>query len=172
MSVTYDLAEAIADAAITYIKSAQTAKLAVVEARYATAMGLTDMTVRLGDVYQGQEPGDAYPVLYVSPVKTALEPGPGGLLRGAVATHTVTFLIVAYRPDLAGEMPAESLKRALMRYAAAVIEMLIEGQAADSWGWEWGTGATTQVQYRTFQAPSAYLGVAAIEATVVAVEVA
>jgi hypothetical protein len=169
---TYDLAEAIADATIDYIEGAQTVKLAEVDARYTTAVGLREFTVRLGDIDQEREPIDAYPLLYVSPIKAEIVASVGGLSRSALVTNSFSFIVIAYGTDTTSERPAESMKRALMRYAVAVLEMLVEGQAAEGWTWEWGTGGTTQVQYRTYQTPSAYLGVAAIETTVDVAEVA
>lgn len=174
---TYDLVEGIADAVIAYIEANQAAKLTAVEARYTTPVGLTDFTVRMGDVDQEREPEDAFPLLYVSPTRTRLVPSLGGLERACQAEHGFTFAAIVWRPtEQATEMPAETMKRATMRYAVALVEMLIESRATT--GYEWATlasdmsGGGTDVQYRTYKTPTGYLGMVAIQSTTVVAEVA
>lgn len=172
MTVSYDLAEGIAQAMVDYIESAQTVKLAAVDARYTTALSLADFTVRFGDVYQRREALDVYPILYVSPLRARLDATVGGLTRSAMVEHSFTFIILAYQPDAGGETPTETLKRSLMRYSVAVLEMLIESHNGTTRPWEWGTGAPTEVQYRSFPGENAYFGLASIQINCQYMEVA
>lgn len=172
MTVSYDLCEGMAQAVADYIEASQVAKLAAVDARYSTVIGLEAMTVRLGDVYQRREPLDVYPLLYVAPQRVVLEPVNAGLLRGAEAVSYFAFIVVAYVPDVDSGTPTERLKRQLMRYCVAVLEMLVESQNGTTRPWEWGTGGPTEVQFRSYPSDNAYIGLAAIQVPVQTVEVA
>ena len=159
---TYDLAEGIAQAMVDYIASAQTAKIAAVDARFATVLGLRDFTVRLGPLYQRAEALDVYPLLYVWPQRIRIEPHNAGLGSAAEMFHTFNYVVVAHQPDAGGETPTETLARALMRYMTAILEMVIESRNGTTRPWEWGTGDAPEVQYQYMPAERTYFGVAGL----------
>ena len=169
---SYDLAETVAQSMVDYIETAQTAKLTAVDARYSSDLDLEDMTVRFGDVYQRREPLDVYPILYVSPTRTRIEPTIGGLGQSAIVEHSFSYVVLTHEADGDGELVTERLKRRLMRYMVAVLELLIESHNGTTRPWEWGTGAATEIQYRAYPGENAYLGLAALQITTEIGEVA
>lgn len=170
MTVTYDLAEKIADGVAAYIEGAQATKLAAVDARYATAVGLTDFHVRVSDVDYAREPLDQFPLLFVSPQRARMEPPTAGLAHGAMTEHLFQFVMVHSPADSTTETTGERMKRWALRGAVAVLEMLVESYDATTRPWEWGTGDTTEIQYRTFTAATRSVSVAVIQATCLVAE--
>jgi len=161
------MAEAVADNVMAYIGTAQVAKLADVVARYAApALPMPAfVAVRHSDPDQEREP--EFPVLYVVPTDSALEPGPGGFRRGVIVDHRFAFFVVVSYPGTASETPAESVARLTKRYVVAVLEMLAEYWNGTTRTEEWGTGeGGIRVSYDPIARVSSgaeYLGSATIE---------
>jgi hypothetical protein len=138
--MAWTMAEAVADNVMAYIASAQTAKVAAVAARYS-APSLTMpvfVEVRHSDPDQEREP--QFPVLYVVPESSTMDPGPGGFRRGSIVDHRFLFFVMVAHPGTASETPAETVARLTKRYVVAVLEMLAEYYNGTTRPEEWGTG--------------------------------
>lgn len=164
--MAWTMAEAVADNAITYIESAQAAKLAAVAARYTgTVLTMPSfVATRQSDPDQEREP--QFPVLYVVPESATMETGPGAWRRGGWVDHRFLFFVFAMHYGANSETPAETCARLTKRYVVALLEMLAEYWNGTTRTEEWGTGGEIRVSYDPIArvaSGSEYLGSATIE---------
>lgn len=164
---SYELVEAIATATESYIEAGIAAKVAAVDARYSTSAGLTTFgAVYVSEMDLAREPLDLFPILWIAPSRSTLSPVVGGLGAGFEAEHVFDLVIVDYHAGSSTESPAVVLKRRLMRYVVALVELLAESHNATTRPWDWGTGRDVEIEYETLKAGKTgeYLGVALVRA--------
>ena len=129
-------AEAIADATVKYMTDFAAVQLAAVNAR-GWAVPITvepPVVIRVTDPLQEREP--VFPVWYVMPERTTVDPFKGG--GRVTGTHRFQFAALVYHPgalppdhDGGDPMtPAEMARRLAMRHALAIVELLTEMSVA------------------------------------------
>ena len=162
--MSWAFAEATAEAAITYIEANGAAKLTSVAARYSDGIPLPAIAaLRLSDPWLGAE--SEFPVVYFVPEESRRVPSAMGMKQVGLWAHRFLVAIVAELSIDQGRAitSAETIRRMMMRYVVAILEMLAEGYA--SMGHEWGVGGPTEVYYDatiTDKERNAYLGDARI----------
>jgi hypothetical protein len=117
-------AEAIADTTIAYIQAKAAAKLTDVAARpWSVALTLEPFkAIRLSE--PDRESEQDFPVLYVMPDSTDIEPMKGNAALDG--NYRFEFAVLAYDSGRSDRSSAETAKRLAMRYILAVFEMLQE----------------------------------------------
>jgi hypothetical protein len=123
------MAEALVDELITYFQANMAAKVAALNAEYADTITLSDpVEWMIGERDLASVP--AYPTGYVLATRVSGQPWN---LQGSGSGQLTQMLDVTIGVIDKGDNP-NTLRRAAMRYARAVLELLVEGQFDASLG--------------------------------------